>query len=834
MSSMLPPMKRDVAFSARTVQLLASGALFAAAATCQGQTGAAQAADPSKKTVSLPTHVVQVQTQLKDSHGRPWKQREVRLLTNDGTLVKAATTGADGAAQFQGVAPGQYLLEVTGATGEAIRQKVAVTDSGSNTFSLVTDVAAVPASASAQVVPAVTVSGVKTPTQPGALRTDIVTTESIDAHEMQKIGATSLIDALTHRPGIDVQVECSVCNVRSITLDNLPGRFTTLELDGVPIFSPVSNAYGLDMLGVNGLERIDVSRGAATSLTTPESLAGTVNLVSKVPTEDVAVLDAEGGDYGYQREALYLAKAFSWGALSLNATNQDHDSVDGVGYGISQFTGYQRELFGTELSVNDFLGFRIKARYDHIKEDRGGGPLGTNYAGILNSTTGNPFNWSAGPYGSPVSNTWVVPSTGKLLEPPYDGGEFGLAQIIFTQRNQFVTTAEKDLNDDTKLHLSFGYAHHQQGSWYGGDSDYWDHQQQVYLDANVQKEVGDGLVTAGLNYKFEELRSQSISESAGTPYFGVLRDNVDAYTYRTPGLYLQGYKAFFHDRLELNASIREDDNNDFGAITTPRLDALWHHSDELSSRFAIGTGYRLPTSFFEQDHGILSAISVDRSHAAPEQSQNASYSLNYADDRLTATTSLNYTRIRDMALFVDNAANEFVLEPAQHPFTVASADLSATYKVTPTNAVTLGLEGYHYQFYAADAANAALFSRPNYRVSLGYDHDAGRWDFNVRSTFTGPQDLAKWYDYQDNPIYNLNGSAKPDWSPAFWEVDTHASYQVNKWLEVHAGINNLFNYQQAKHDSFLFQDPYGNLNVTYIWGPNIGRTFVAGATFTFQ
>ena len=783
---------------------------------------------------ATPALSAQLLSEVKDSHGRPWKQREVRLLSKDGTLVTTAKTGADGVARFQAVPPGQYVVEVRGSNDTVTRQDVTLHNAASNTASLVTD--AKPekaASALKQSLQQVTVTGVRSPTQPGALRGDIVMTESINAAEMEKIGATSLIDALTHRPGIDIQVECSVCNVRSITLDNLPGRFTTLTLDGVPIFSPVSNAYGLDMLGVNGLERIDVSRGAATSLTTPESLAGTVTLVSKVPTIDNAEVDADGGNFGYRRETVYGAMVFGWGAVSVNGTNQSHDSVDGIGYGISQFTGYHRDMEGIGLFFNDILGFHIKSRYDHIEEKRGGGPLGNDYSAILANTTGNPFNWSAGPNGSPYRNTWIEPSTGQPVEPPYDGGEAGIAQIIFTTRNQFVSTADGDF-DGTKVHFGLGYAHHEQASWYGMDSDYWDNQQQVYLDANVQRALGDALLTVGTNYKFEQLRSQSISQTAGTPYYGILRYNVDAYTYRTPGMYVQGYEAFFDERLEVNASVREDDNNNFGAITTPRLDVLWHHSETLASRFAIGTGYRLPTSFFEQDHGILSANNVDRSQARPERSKNASYSLNYANDRFTATSSLNYTRVTDMALFVNTAENNFVLEPAQHPFTVASADAEGTWQATPSNALTVGLEGYHYQFYAADAYNAALFSRPEYRVHLSGDHASGPWDFNIRSTFTGPQDLAKWYDYADNPIYNLNGTPKPNWSPTFWVVDTHLSYAASKWLSFDAGVNNVFNYQQAKHDSFLFQDPYGNLNVTYIWGPNIGRSFEAGVKLTVQ
>ena len=769
-----------------------------------------------------------VVSEVKDSQGHPWKQREVRLLSENGAVVARSLTGADGIARFPNVTPGRYAIEVMGAGGAVVRKDIEVGDAA-GAVSLVTDVKPNEA-ASPSSVSEVTVTGVRA-TQPGALRGEVVATESVNSLEMTKIGATSLIDALSHLPGIDIQVECSVCNVRSITLDNLPGRFTTLTLDGMPIYSPVSNAYGLDMMDVNGLARIDISRGAATSLTTPESLAGTINMVTKVPTQDAAEIDLDGGNFGYSREALYGAKVFDWGAISGDFTHQAHDSVDAIGYGISQFTGYDRYHAGLSLDLNDFGGFAIKTRFDYIHEDRGGGPLGNDYPAILASTTGNPFNWSAGPNGSPYRDTWIEPSTGLPVEPPYDGGAAGIAQIIFTQRIQFVGSAVRDLGDNTTLQLGLGYAHHAQQSWYGMDSDYFDNQNQLYLNADLKRTFGNAVITVGANYKFEQLASKSISTTPGTPYDGIVRYNVDAYTYSTPGVYAQFYDTFFNKQLELNASIREDYNNVFGSVTTPRADLLWHHTDNLSSRFAIGTGYRLPTSFFEQDHGLLSANTVDRSLAKPERSQNLSYELNYANDRVAATLSLNHTTITDMALFVNNAENNFVLEPAQHPFTVNDADLSGTWQATPSNAFTFGLEGYLYAFNAADAYNAALFSRPEYRVHLGYDHSAGPWDFNVRATFTGPQDLAKWYDYADNPIFNLNGTPKPDWSPTFWVVDMHTTYQVTPKVLLDFGINNLTDYQQAKHDSYLFQDPYGDLNVTYIWGPNIGRSFVFGVHY---
>jgi outer membrane receptor for ferrienterochelin and colicins len=764
-----------------------------------------------------------------DDHGKALSRAVLVLAGKVAGHRQSVKANARGHFTFISLPAGDYRLTV-GAPGFITTHRDLVVRSD---LPLQLDVALETASATVVVE-----EGVKAPTQPGALRDDVVKTESVNTAEMAKTGATSLTDALTHRPGIDIQVECSVCNVRSITLDNLPGRYTTLTLDGVPIFSPVSNAYGLDMLGVNGLERIDISRGAGSSLTTPESLGGTVNLMSKVPVKDAAEADVSGGSFGFQREALYGAKVFDWGAVSINGTHQAHESVDGVGYGMSQFTGYKRYLGGLGLFLNDLGGFQVKFRYDHIEEKRMGGPLGDDYSGVEASTTGNPFNFSAGPHGSPNPNGWINPSggpNGGYL--PYDGGAFGLAEIIFTTRDQFVATANRDFGD-TRLHLGLGYAQHHQSSWYGDDSDYWDHQRQVYLDANLQRILGGTLVTVGFNYKYEDLHSDSIIEDPSSPYYQQLRHDVDAYQYQTPGVYAQAYRVFFQERLEVNASLREDDNNVFGSITTPRLNVLWHHSSTLASRIAMGTGYRLPTSFFEQDHGILTDTSVDRSQAKPERSINFSYALTYTDDRTTVTGSLNHTRITDMAMFVDsntsyNPTENFVLLPAQHPFTVDNADVVGTWKATPSDSITLGLEGYSYAFNSEDAYYASLFSRPDYRVSIGYDHEAGPWDFNFRSTFTGPQNLAKWYDYQDNPRFNLDGTAKANWSRTFWVADLHTSYQFTKSGSAYLGVDNIFDYQQAKHDSFLFTDQNGDINVTHIWGPNIGRTFVAGVKLTY-
>ncbi|MGE0115760.1 MAG: TonB-dependent receptor plug domain-containing protein [Steroidobacteraceae bacterium] len=675
------------------------------------------------------------------------------------------------------------------------------------------------------------VAGRVIPTQQGALRADIVKTESLDAAEMQRTGATNLNELFAHRPGLDAQVECSVCSARSISLNNMPGRFTTLMVDGVPIFSSVSNAYGQDMLGLTGLERIDVSRGAGTSLIAPESLAGTVNMVSKQPGINTLEVDVRGGRYGQRLGSLYAAHAFEGGAVSVSGTHDRYDPVDTAGLGISQFSGYERTLGGIGLFVDDLAGFKTKVLLNFVDERRMGGPLSSDYAAVRADTSGNPFNFSAGPNGSPDPNAWINPGTQSLM-PNYDGGRFGVAQIVYTKRQQLVATAERRM-DDMKLRLAVGLAHHEQDSWYGLDAEYFGKQTQGYGEVSLQFPMGETSLTAGANLRYEDLRSHSMSLDISSTTFGIMRVDADAYIYRTPAVFLQGYRAFDDGRLELNGSVRYDRNNVFGSILTPRVNALWHHTKTASSRIAVGTGFRLPTSFFELDHAILSAPAVDRSQAKPEKSLNGSYAWNYADDRLALTASLNYTRIRDMALFMNDLANSgsYLLRPAPSSYSITNGDVVSTWQLTAADSLSLGYERYCYDFRSADFAGT-LFSRPAYRATFSLDHSRGRWDLDLQGSWTGPQDLARFYAYSITPRYNLDGTGKRTRAPAFLSMDLRVAYQWTAAISGYAGVRNLTDYTQAERDSFLWVDDAGRLDVTHIWGPYLDRTWYAGIKLT--
>lgn len=680
----------------------------------------------------------------------------------------------------------------------------------------------------------ITVSSGKSIGAKPVLRDEIIATESIGARELEKTGATMLTEALDKRPGISIQNECSICNVRNVVLNNLPGRYTTLLIDGIPIFSSVSTAYGLDSVALGGLERIEISRGAGTSLIAPEALAGSVNIITRRPIKDEFLANQQFGSFGQMNTELFGAKAFTGGALTTNFNHNQHATVDADDNSVSEYTGYKRNLGGLGFFIDDLGGFKIRGRFDIVDEKRMGGAMGTHYNQVRNNESGNPFNWSKGKNASPDPRGWVTPDgsgTDTLANGQagkfYNDGLGGMSEIIFTDRKQFVTSATHKLGEGT-MRFALGMAKHKQDSYYE-KSVYKADQTQYYLEASTQQPIGKTLVTTGITYRYEDLAS------TGSDSNGAVNDGIDNYKYKTPGVFLQAYRAVLDGVLEFNGSVRYDNHNVFGGITSPRVNMLWNHNHEWNSRFAVGRGFRAPTSFFEQDHGILDTTRIVSNIKEAEISDNASYALSYAGDRLAMVSSLNYNKIKNMAL-LDSGATDPVtgqaitlFTSAKKPVTVAGGDITLTYKITPQLETTVAAEHFKYHF---EEPGTLAFARPETRAYLRLDYESGPWTGMLRGTWTGPMDLARFYDYANNQRYNFDGSKKMDESPSYWVADLRGEYRVNKQWGVFMGVDNVFDFKQSDKENMLWVDSAGEYDVTQIWGPNRGRLIYGGVKFT--
>ncbi|WP_249321487.1 TonB-dependent receptor plug domain-containing protein, partial [Pseudoalteromonas ruthenica] len=82
-------------------------------------------------------------------------------------------------------------------------------------------------------------------------------------------------------------------------INGLKGEHTNVLVDGIPMHTMISGFYGMDSVAASGIGRIEIARGAGASLTAPEAIGGTVNLVTAEPSEDKIELDMATGSDGY-------------------------------------------------------------------------------------------------------------------------------------------------------------------------------------------------------------------------------------------------------------------------------------------------------------------------------------------------------------------------------------------------------------------------------------------------------------------------------------------------------------------------------------------------------
>ncbi len=667
-----------------------------------------------------------------------------------------------------------------------------------------------------------------------AIGDEVPRTEQISAADIRASGASNVLEAITHKVGVDIQNECSICTAKNISLNNLPGRFTTIMIDGIPLYSSASSVYGLEGIPVNVLDRIDIVRGAGMSLVAPEAIAGSVNLVTKKITKNEGMMRGELGEDGSQKLEYFQG----WVGknkgqyLSLNGQLRAHDAIDSDGNGISEMAGYHRNMFGVGVGLGDLAGWQTRMRIDHADEKRTGGvgTQSTNFARIKSNTMGNPFNWSKGAGGSSFAGGWINPSDGTQI--PYDGGLANMAELIDTKRTQATLISEKTQGKNS-YRLAAGYAEHQQDSFYEGHV-YNMVQHQSYLEGRWKRLFQDSAFTAGLAYKGEEHKSKAFDAN------GVDNSGIDNYSYRIPSVFAQYDFFALGGDLEVNISARHDNHSAYGGVTSPRMLLAYTHNPDWTSRFALGKGYRAPTTFYEQDHGILDTTKIVRdANLTYESAYNASYNLSLQNDRTTWSSGITWTQIDHMAK-VDSSAVDGLGNPitllgnVSKPVTFTTLDTSIRYMLSPILHVNSGLE---YTQYAFDQSEEPLaYARPEMRAFLGFDVDSGAWEWRTRATWTGAMDLARFGNYKNNPDaqrYNFDGTPKLSKSPSYLLVDTRLGYNINKSLKLYAGINNLLNELQTKKESPLWLNKDGGIDVTHMWGITHGRHLFVGGEYKF-
>lgn len=360
-----------------------------------------------------------------------------------------------------------------------------------------------------------------------------VITQVITARKMYDLGITNVTDALQSTvPGLNV----SQFGTRvSITLQGMDAKYVLFLIDGERIAGEINGDIDYSMLNLENIDRIEVIKGASSSLYGSNAIGGVINIITKKIAEPFdAKLYTRYSKYNelYSGATIGLKKGIIGSRTSINYSRTD-------GYDITPETPH-------DWTQNPFSSYNINQKFEIIPTSR---LLIAPYIGYYRFDRGNV---SARPAHDRYSD----------LKAGIKGQYFlGKSSIDFSfYRDRYNTFDVLELIDNKQ------------------DLTSYDIIQTVRIQGNLSLSERNYLTT-GLEYNNEHLFSQRID--------GDLKSDGEAVFYIQDDLHPG-------ERWNIIAGVRISNHSNYGFNAAPKISALIR-AGSFNFRASAGTGFRSPT-----------------------------------------------------------------------------------------------------------------------------------------------------------------------------------------------------------------------------------------------
>ena len=98
--------------------------------------------------------------------------------------------------------------------------------------------------------------------------------------------SANLSEAMNFQSGLRVENTCGNCGAPQLRINGLEGQYSQILLDSRAIFSSLAGVYGLDLMPVAMVERVEVIRGGGSALFGSNAIGGVVNIITKDPVRN--------------------------------------------------------------------------------------------------------------------------------------------------------------------------------------------------------------------------------------------------------------------------------------------------------------------------------------------------------------------------------------------------------------------------------------------------------------------------------------------------------------------------------------------------------------------
>lgn len=463
------------------------------------------------------------------------------------------------------------------------------------------------------------------------IRVETVPEEEIEENATVAPGNVSTL--LAELAGVQVQTTSTALGAAGLRLQGLPGRYTQVLLDGLPVFGEAPDGFGLLQIPPLDLAQVEVIKGTASALYGGRALGGVLNLVSRRPPgEAEAVLS--GSSLGGADVLGFVPGKIGddWGYSVIGGLHgQKKNDVDDDGW--VDVAGYRRGVLRPRFFWSDGAGRSLLLTAGATYEHREGG---TAEGGLT-------------PAGAPFAQ--------ELTTQRADLGVLGR----FVVGNERVIAVRAALTS-TDHELVFGGPEERDRRSFG------------LSEVSITGTTARNTWLAGAAIESDVYRARDV-------------EGFD-YTDTAPAVFLQDEYAAVK-WLTVSASGRADFHDEAGTLLGGKIAALVRPATGWSVRLSAGTGEAPPVPFTEETDEIGHANVLPLGDVRPEGVRNAALDVGWLHKGFEASGSIYTAELDDRLVLRSSVASPGRLEivNAAGPTRTGGAEALLHYTVDELQAI---------------------------------------------------------------------------------------------------------------------------------------------------
>ena len=369
---------------------------------------------------------------------------------------------------------------------------------------------------------------------------DVITAQEIEDRKFKTV-----IEALQTIPGIQVSQSGAIGQQTSVFLRGMNSDKTLVLVDGIRYNDPSGNGANFEHLMINDIERIEVIKGAQSSIWGADASAGVINIITKNAKDGMhGSTSLEYGKYNSKTAKAMISHRNKDFDAKLNVIRVDTNAFSTISPKSSEADKYEDDGY-ENTTANLQLGYNFN---DNNR-------LSTTYE-IIDTKTD---------YDTESYTVNLIKSANDLSRAET---KTHLANLTYENKNDIAIT---------KIYTNY--------------SDF----ERKYYETQRDKYKGT-IKEYGLNTNIDYLNNSS-NFMIGTDYKKFEnKANIDK-EYNGKGVFISNTNKFFDDKTIFTQSIRYDKYSEFENKTTGKVGIKQYIIDELNVSSNYGTGYNIPNTY---------------------------------------------------------------------------------------------------------------------------------------------------------------------------------------------------------------------------------------------